>query len=437
MSLLTRTAAATAVAEPRASKQATRIRVGSRVTIYQTPASRFWYMNYNTNNRQVRQSLKTTKKKQAIDLATKKDAQLVLGQDNAPRQRTTSIREAAEKYLASQKTHLGEQSQPRYARELMQFVTFSDQVGVRLLEHATAEHFEAFQARLGMIGSPAHRKYMKKDKTPKRVRGGPNGPGTTRGKMKMVRQFLKWSTRRQLVRYDPSPGYRLPPPSKLKPQPFTAAELRKILDAAVAPFKDVFDFFRLTGLLNEELCWLMKEDVDAQLRFVHVRRKTCPFTGTLWTPKHSNERIIPLAPQALEIAKRRLKESHGPWLFHAPNTIGPRPGQFTKQRILKNLKVILKAQGIGHGTVHTFRHCFCSFLANAGVSPFLVMKFMGHASLDIVMTYYHAGHDDLLAGMAAVDLGKMLGESAQRTPQTSKEPAKPPDVQPAAGDRNL
>ena len=89
------------------------------------------------------------------------------------------------------------------------------------------------------------------------------------------------------------------------------------------------------------------------------------------------------------------------------------------QRLWKALKVVLKAAGITHGTIHTFRHCFCSYLANQNVSPFLVMKFMGHSSLDIVMTYYHAATPDLLSGMASVDFTSMLGEMKDKTNEVS------------------
>ena len=47
------------------------------------------------------------------------------------------------------------------------------------------------------------------------------------------------------------------------------------------------------------------------------------------------------------------------------------------------------------------------------------MKFMGHSSLDIVMTYYHAGTQDLLAGMASVDFGRMLTEEPKQTSEVS------------------
>jgi len=236
-----------------------------------------------------------------------------------------------------------------------------------------------------------------------------NKPKTIRSKMKTIRQMIKWAVRRRLIEHDPAPGYRLPPDIKLKPKPFDPAELRQILSAAEQPFRELFDFLRMTGLRNDEICWLLKEDVDPAIRFIHVRQKVCPFTGQTWRPKHGNDRVVPLCSEAAKIVRNLLSSNDSPWLFVAPDTWGSRPGQFKKGRIWHGLKNVLKRTGIDHGTVHTFRHAFCSFLANQGVSPFLVMKFMGHSSLDIVMTYYSAATSDLLAGMVGVDFTLMVG----------------------------
>src|SRR5437899_1197164 len=70
-----------------------RIPVGDRVTIFRTPASPRWYAQFSLEGRQYRHSLKTTSKKRALELAKKKDAQLVLGQaEPRPRPRSRSLR---------------------------------------------------------------------------------------------------------------------------------------------------------------------------------------------------------------------------------------------------------------------------------------------------------------------------------------------------------
>jgi integrase len=123
---------------------------------------------------------------------------------------------------------------------------------------------------------------------------------------------------------------------------------------------------------------------------------------------------VPLCPEAAEIARRHLAQANGPWLFHASDTWGSRPGQFKNGRIWRALKNVLKKLGINHGTVHTFRHCFCSYLANQHISPYLVKEFMGHLKLDTVLAYYQAGANDLLTGMALVSFGQMLADAESK-----------------------
>ena len=61
------------------------------------------------------------------------------------------------------------------------------------------------------------------------------------------------------------------------------------------------------------------------------------------------------------------------------------------------------------GTLHSFRHHFVSTMANANVSPFQVMKIVGHSSLDIILTYYHVGQEELLSAVDGVDFDAILG----------------------------
>ena len=82
-----------------------------------------------------------------------------------------------------------------------------------------------------------------------------------------------------------------------------------------------------------------------------------------------------------------------------------------------------KAAGISHRTVHTLRHVFCSFLANQNVSPFQVMKIMGHQSLNIVLTYYHVNEQDLLGAVKNLPFDQMLTPVAEKGGAAGKQAA--------------
>lgn len=188
--------------------------------------------------------------------------------------------------------------------------------------------------------------------------------------------------------------------------------------------RDLFDFLRLTGLRADELCWLTENDLDVARPQVKVRAKACPLgSGRAWRPKHGNERVVPLCPEALAIAARASSASASPWLFHAPGTQGDQPGRWRKNRLWSAVKAAMRAGGVARGTTHTFRHAFCSFLARrGGVSPFAIMKVMGHDSLEIVLQYCHTTEQDLLDAIAAVPFGEMLGAAATTTTPATTTP---------------
>jgi len=53
-------------------------------------------------------------------------------------------------------------------------------------------------------------------------------------------------------------------------------------------------------------------------------------------------------------------------------------------------------------------------MANNKVSPFKVMKIMGHGSLEIVLLYYHVSDDELHMALDEVDFDKLLVAETQQ-----------------------
>lgn len=165
----------------------------------------------------------------------------------------------------------------------------------------------------------------------------------------------------------------------------------------------------MTGLRVGELRFLTKADVDLEQGLVCVRAKEIKETGERWKPKHGNERIAPLSAKAREIVERHLTAATAPWVFEAPSGHGSKGGRFEYQRIRQALRRAKKAAGVEQGKVHSFRHAFCSHLAQQPhVTAFDAMKLMGHASLDIVVVYFHTTKERLCSVMSKVSFDSML-----------------------------
>lgn len=385
-----------------------RIRVDQGVTIYRNPQiSPHWYIQYSLNGRQHRKSLRTTSLKRAQSLAKTKGAELVLGIAVPPDRRERPMAELRDRYLEKlSQMRRDTKTIALYRARLVEFEAFCDRRGIQRLGQLRPTDLDDFQRALAEQGSQRSPDQHAGTFVPRQSK--PQKPRTVRDKLKTIRQLIKWCVRRQLLKADPTTGYDLPPEDRAKAYCWTPDEMGRIFARLPADVVDIFHFLRLTGLRVDELCWLLREDLDTQHPYLQIRHKICPMTGALWHPKHGNERIVPLCPEAQEIANRALGASPGPWLFCAPNTTSQRPGHWLPNRLWKILKKAMKQAGVTAGTTHTFRHVFCSFLAQQGVAPVAIMSIMGHGSLDIVLRYCHTTPDQLVSAIAAVPFSTMM-----------------------------
>ncbi|MBI1373240.1 MAG: tyrosine-type recombinase/integrase [Phycisphaera sp.] len=393
-----------------------RHRIGDRVAIYRDlKKSPHWYVAYSLDGHQFRYSLKTKSKKRAVTLAKQKDAELVLGLAEPPSHRGPVIANVIKQYLTYlERKERGLKTQRVYRGELNDFSAFVATKGIKRLDHVTAEMLEEYQHVLKTQG-------LGKIRPVKRVRRRPCKPRTLRNKLKAVRQMMRWALKRDILKKDPAKSYELPPKVKTKAYCWTSKELRLLRQHTEAPYLDIFDFLRLTGLRNDEVCALTKDDVNFDEGFIEIRAKVCPQTGRRWKPKHGNERTVPLCPEALAIARRVYDNSPGPWLFWAPNTRSDQRGRFNTHRLWAALRRIKKKADIKEGTVHTFRHVFCSFMANSGVPMLQLMAIMGHGSLEIVTQYYHLTEQQLLKALDNVPFEQMLDDPADKDKENQNE----------------
>lgn len=203
------------------------------------------------------------------------------------------------------------------------------------------------------------------------------------------------------VASNPVESYDLPVKSTDRGRAFTDAEMQSLL--AVPQFSSIATFFVQTGLRSGEYCWLMKEDLINDGGAVHIRAKTCPLTGERWRPKGGKDRIVPLPAEAAAIAREAQRASPGPWLFVNPEAQARRGGRYDSQYLLRLLRDALAAASITDGTIHSFRHTYCTRMANAGVSAFELMALMGHSNISIVLTYYSKSDEGLAKTVKGVD----------------------------------
>ncbi len=131
------------------------------------------------------------------------------------------------------------------------------------------------------------------------------------------------------------------------------------------------------GLRAEEICRLRWSDVREGYLRVAVR-------GEEDRTKSGRSRDVPILTVRLRDALAALP----------PSDIGPAvPGCRTRWSVRRIASMAWRPALGGPAQVHRLRHRFASRCANLGVPAFKLMRWMGHATLDVTQVYYHDDFD--------------------------------------------
>ena len=319
------------------------------------------------------------------------------GQVDSKVPRAPRVLEAIEGFLAD-KSRTGRRATTitEYRRMLVQFAQFAAELGATRLDQLTPTHMEEFEAALRATGIA-----IKRDTKVRGRLAKPNRSTSVHEKIKLVKSLAKWAVGMRKLRENPISGYALPADGESENYCYTPAEVQAICRQAGTYFGEIFRFLALTGLRQGELRWLTKRDLDVDCRLLRIRSKAFAAEGLRWDPK-GDDRDVPLSAPALAIAEKLSALSAGRWLFASPPAPGVIDDRLRSCRLWAQLKKAKAEAGLTRGTLHSFRHFFVSTMANANVSPFKVMKIVGHSSLDIILTYYHVAETELLAAVDGV-----------------------------------
>jgi len=177
--------------------------------------------------------------------------------------------------------------------------------------------------------------------------------------------------------------------ARRRPPTYTRDELNRLFAKCGASDKAAFAALLLTGLREQELCYLTWKDVD-------LKKDTIRVTGQgkeKFSPKDYEERVIPLPPDLVALLKKIPRTSD--WVF--PSSIGRR-----ETHLLRRLKRVAKRAKLEHATLHKFRHTYATRLLESGCDIVTVQHLMGHSDLDTTRQYLNP--DDTLKRAAVKKL---------------------------------
>jgi integrase len=350
-------------------------RVGDRVRIFQRGG--YWWINYSLDGKQVRRSLKTTSKKQALTQARKIDVDLSSGRCQTP-QAAVLLNDAITAFLATKEIDGCRPKTINHQRTILG----------RLSAVAQSRRVKELRGVTSCLVD-AYRKAAKEE--------GRSG-ATIHGEVGIIKQLLKFAVRRQMLAANPLKDYKFKRPPG-KPQPcWTITEVQNIL-ASATRYREVFQILAETGMRIGELVHLTWEDVNFDNNVVRIRPKWIgPSKSEFWRPKTGDQRAVPMS---LALAKlfRQLPQ-RGRFVF----TSSTRDGRLNARTALTHLKKVLEKQGL-QGHLHTFRHSFISNALLQGVPEAVVRTWVGQVDARILRRYTHIADAESQAQMKKLQAG--------------------------------
>jgi len=165
--------------------------------------------------------------------------------------------------------------------------------------------------------------------------------------------------------------------AKRRPPTYRQEEIDRIFAGCDEIEKTIFATLLLTGLREEELCYLTWPDLDlGDLDNAILRVSGEGKQG--FSPKDYEERLIPIPRELAELLGRLPRRSN--WVF--PTKTGNR-----HTHLLRRLKEIADAAKVAGSTLHKFRHTYATRLLEGGCDIVTVQRLMGHSDLDTTRQY--------------------------------------------------
>ena len=364
-------------------------RIGESVSIF--VKGRVWYANHQEGPKQKRTSLRTRNHEVARQKARAIEAEL---SGAVPRQAGTfDIAAAVQAYIDWQDSNdRAPKTMVKYRDVLTRFAAHCRDAGVRLMHAITTQTIDEFAVRRrdGMAAK------------------------TVYTELTIIRQWLNFAVTRRMLAASPVAGTKLVKP---KPGPrdyWRQEQLDAIVEAARGPYKAAFVLMSETGMRVGEVVHLTHDDLtlDGPAPVAHIRAKEVVAGAKPWRPKNGEQRAVPLSPRAVAMLRDLPRRRR--WVIDRMNGTAATANQPANDRhILSYLKTVLAKLGL-EGTIHKFRHSFCTIAVLAGVDFFTLRRWVGHIDEEALKIYVHIADEQAQVTM------RQLAERRQAAGRAAK-----------------
>lgn len=206
-------------------------------------------------------------------------------------------------------------------------------------------------------------------------------PKSVNNQLAVLRAILHVAKRWQIIEH--VPFYKELKVPAQKTRFLDKLEVRRLIDAAENPWKNMIIICLHTGVRIGELISLQWDDVEFNALKLIVRRSA--WRNKIGLPKSGKEREISLNKVAFETFKRLYRQDRfAQWIFHQENQ-----ERLSHAMCRRPLHRACKQARIPFIQWHTLRHTFASHLVSSGVPLRAVQKLLGHANYATTERYSH------------------------------------------------
>lgn len=220
----------------------------------------------------------------------------------------------------------------------------------------------------------------------RRDRGKDRAVATTNVDHSYLKHMLMQAMKRDLIVRNVASLVAAPKPRNARNRVLVNDEWIRLYDAAPKWFRPVLLTGYHTGMRLEEILTLTWDRVDLEKKRIYL-------PGSL--TKNGQDREVPLTP-ILQDELWKLRNQAG--VTRIQGLVFQKDGRKINHtyRVVKKL---CKEQSIPDFVFHDLRHCAVTNLADAGIDTELIMKIVGHASVEMFLRYRTIRAEKLDAAM--------------------------------------
>ncbi len=333
--------------------------------LFKQEGSQYWWIRYaGADGRIIRESTKTTKKKEALAILEERRTQARKGILPEPVKKIPNItfRELAEEYLKFCKSQRSFNSKVYLVRDLVEVF------GNLPVRSFTTKVVEQFQSGLLETGKK---------------------PATINRYLAILKHCIHKGYQWELAPEDifkKISRVKLLPENNKRLRYLSTEEIDKLIQACSPHLKPIVITALNTGMRKGEILSLKWEQVDLKHGFILLDKT-----------KNGDRREIPTNQTLRDTLLALPRRIDIPYVFYDPETGKP------YQNVKRSFATACKRAGIRDFHFHDLRHTFASHLVMAGVDLTTVSRLLGHKSITMTLRYSHLAPEHMSRAVDILD----------------------------------